>query len=52
MWNKTNIALAVLLGLVVIATFFLKTDYSQPNYEFLPDMKYSQAYDAYSKEFL
>ena len=49
MWNKTNIALAVILVLVVFVTFFLKTDYSKPNYEFLPDMKYSQAYDAYSK---
>ncbi|VAX40994.1 hypothetical protein MNBD_PLANCTO02-2881 [hydrothermal vent metagenome] len=49
MWNKTNIALALLLAFVVFAIFFTKTDYAITNYEFLPDMKRSQAYGAYSK---
>lgn len=46
--NRTNIALAVLLVVTVLLTFATRVDYSQPNFEILPDMKYSPAPTAYT----
>lgn len=48
MMTKLNVALAVLLLIVVCLTVSLDTDRSQPNYEFLPNMKRSGASSAFS----
>jgi len=44
--SRTNIVLAVLL-LVVVLVATSKVNYSQPNFEFLPEMKRSPASAAY-----
>jgi mono/diheme cytochrome c family protein len=48
MMTKLNVVLAVLLLIVVCLTVSLYTDRSQPNYEFLPNMKRSGASSAFS----
>ncbi len=45
--SQTNIVLAVLLVALALAIMSGQADYSQPNYEFLPEMKRSAAYAAY-----
>lgn len=45
--SRTNLALAVLGLFVFLAAATVDVDYSRPNYEFLPDMKYSPAYGAF-----
>jgi mono/diheme cytochrome c family protein len=45
--SRTNLALAVLVLLVFVAAGAVNVDYSRPNYEFLPEMKYSPAYGAF-----
>jgi len=46
--TRINIVLALLLVAVVLPTLVVRVDYSQPNIEILPHMKYSSAYDAFS----
>jgi mono/diheme cytochrome c family protein len=46
--TKLNVVLAVLLLIVVWLTVSLDADLSQPNYEFLPNMKRSGASSAFS----
>lgn len=46
---RINIVLAVLLALVAGIGMWLGTGTDRLNYEFLPDMKYSPAYGAYSQ---
>ena len=46
--SRTNIALAGLLVMVAILTAATRVDYSQPNIEILPDMKYTPAWTAYA----
>ena len=46
--NRTNCVLAGLLALVVVLSLATNVDYSQPNVEVLPDMKYSPAWTAYA----
>ncbi|MFC1758599.1 c-type cytochrome [Planctomycetota bacterium] len=46
--NRTNTVLACLLVLVTLMTFATRIDYTQPNIEILPDMKYTPAWSAYS----
>ena len=48
MINRMNIVLAVLLVGVVMMTAAMKVDHSRPNFEFLPDMKYTPAAQAYA----
>ena len=48
MLSRTNIVLALLLAAVVGMTGLLDIDYSRPNWEFMPDMKYTPAWHAYS----
>lgn len=48
MMTKLNVVLAVLLLIVVCLTVSLDPDLSQPNYEFLPNMKRSGASSAFS----
>ncbi len=45
---RTNILLGVLLFTVTTLTVSTRVDYTQPNIEILPDMKYTPAYTAYS----
>lgn len=45
--TRTNIALTVLLVVAVLLTIATRVDYSRPNFEILPDMKYSPAPSAY-----
>lgn len=45
--NRTNIVLASLLLVVAILTAATRVDYTQPNIEILPDMKYTPAWLAY-----
>ena len=47
--NRTNVVLAMLLAVSVLATFASRVDYSQPNLEILPDMKYTPAWTAYQR---
>lgn len=47
MCNRCNLFLAILLAATVLATAATRVDYSQPNIEILPDMKYSPAWTAY-----
>ena len=47
--NRTNIILSGSLVLLVLLIGGTRTDYSQPNIEILPDMKYSPAWTAYAK---
>ncbi|MCA9078261.1 MAG: cytochrome c [Planctomycetaceae bacterium] len=46
--SRTNIVLAVLLVAVVLLAAAVRVDHSQPNVEFLPEMKRSPAAGAYS----
>ena len=46
--NRINIILAILLFLSVGVVVSSRVDYSQPNWEFLPEMKRSPASDAYA----
>ena len=46
--NRTNTILAVALVMLVALTFATRVDYSVPNVEILPDMKYTAAWTAYS----
>lgn len=46
--SRTNIVLAVLLVIVVLMTAISGVDYSQPNIEILPDMKYTPAWTAFA----
>jgi mono/diheme cytochrome c family protein len=48
MINRTNTVLAVLLVVVVIMTAAVGVDYSRPNIEVLPDMKYTPAWEAFA----
>lgn len=45
--TRTNFVLLVLLTLVTTAAATLHVDFSRPNYEIMPDMKYSPAAKAY-----
>jgi len=45
---RSNVILAILLLLVIGAVVATRVDYTQPNLEFLPEMKRSPAWDAYS----
>lgn len=47
MLSRTNIVLTGLLVSVIGVTFVMRVDYSKPNLEILPDMKYSPAYSAF-----
>ena len=47
--NRTNVVLASLLVIVVILTATTRVDYSKPNIEILPDMKYTPAWMAYAR---
>ena len=47
MFNRTNTILSVLLVLVAVLSALTGTDYSRPNLEVLPDMKYTPAWKAY-----
>ncbi len=47
-FSRTNIALAGLLLVVVLLAAAINVDHSQPNVEFLPEMKRSPASSAYS----
>ena len=47
--NRTNIVLSGLLATVAILTATTRVDYSQPNIEILPDMKYTPAWMAYAQ---
>lgn len=49
MLSRINIVLAVLLVLTTALVLVSGVDYTRPNIEILPDMKYSPAYDAYSR---
>ncbi len=46
---RCNIALAILLAVVLLATWSISVDPQRPNWDFLPDMQYSPAYEAMSK---
>jgi len=48
MINRVNTALAVLLAAVVVLTATSGIDYSKPNLEILPDMKYTPAWEAFA----
>ncbi len=48
MINRTNTFLAVLLVIVVVMTAAVGVDYSRPNIEILPDMKYTPAWEAFA----
>lgn len=49
MLNQTNTVLAILLLVSVLATAATRVDYSKPNIEILPDMKYTPAWTAYQR---
>lgn len=46
--NRVNIVLGVLLAISAGFAIAMKVDYTQPNVEFLPEMKRSPAFDAFS----
>lgn len=46
--NRTNIVLGGLLVMVAILTASTRVDYTRPNIEILPDMKYTPAWTAYA----
>jgi len=48
MINRTNSVLAVFLVVVVVMIAFVGVDYSKPNIEILPDMKYTLAWEAFA----
>jgi len=47
--NRVNIVLGVLLAISAGFAIAMKVDYTQPNVEFLPEMKRSPAFDAFSE---
>lgn len=47
--ERCNFALGVLLAAVLLAAWAIRVDPDTPNWEFLPDMQYSPAYDALSE---
>jgi hypothetical protein len=47
MLNRTNRILAVVLVLVIALALSSRVDYSRPNFEILPDMKYTPAWTTY-----
>jgi len=47
--TRINFVLATLIALTALVNYALQPDYSRPNYDFLPDMQYSPAYGAYSR---
>ena len=46
--TQQNILLLVIFVITIALNLMAQVDYSQPNYEFLPDMKYSPAYEAFA----
>jgi mono/diheme cytochrome c family protein len=48
MINRTNTVLAVLLIIVIVLAAAVGVDYSRPNIEILPDMKYTPAWEAFA----
>jgi len=46
-WRRINVALGVMLAVVVICAAILPRDPSRRNFEFIPNMVWSPAYDAY-----
>ena len=48
MINRTNTVLLVLLVVVIVMTAAVGVDYSRPNIEILPDMKYTPAWEAFA----
>jgi mono/diheme cytochrome c family protein len=48
MINRTNTVLAVLLIIIVVLAAAVGVDYSRPNIEILPDMKYTPAWEAFA----
>jgi mono/diheme cytochrome c family protein len=48
MMSRTNVVLAVVFVLVMLLAAAARVDYSRPNYEILPDMKYTPAWTAFS----
>ena len=48
MIDRTNTVLTVLLAAVVVMTAAVGVDYSKPNIEILPDMKYTPAWEAFA----
>lgn len=49
MMGRLNIFLIGLVTVVFALSALVRVDYSRPNVEFLPDMKYSPAWSAYAK---
>jgi len=49
MLSRTNLVLAVALVVVITLTTMSQVDYSRPNIEFLPDMKYTPAWTSFSR---
>ena len=47
--SRINLALAFCVVLVFVAAAAVDVDHSRPNFEFLPEMKYSPAYDSFEK---
>lgn len=47
--NRTNVILMILLIVVVIPTVATRVDYTKPNIEFMPDMKYTPAWTAFQQ---
>lgn len=47
--TRLNIVLAVLLAVVLVAALLTRRDNTRPNFDFLPDMQYSPAYQAYAE---
>lgn len=45
--TRLNIVLGVLLGLVSLFAILIRADHTQPNWEFLPEMKRSPAWKSY-----
>ena len=48
MINRTNTVLAALLVVVFVLAAWVEVDYTRPNIEVLPDMKYTPAWEAFS----
>ncbi len=48
MLGRVNMFLAVLLATIVALAATFRVDYSRPNFEILPDMKYTPAWEAYA----
>ena len=46
--SRANIVLAALTAFVLFGTWWMQVDYSRPNIEVLPDMKYTPAWLAFS----